>query len=232
MENEKAIALIEQDRDAVLSQCVSIEVNSPRTEELASGLLISVREAKKKILDSFSEIGVKPKDLQKYLGHPTDSLSPKELADLRGIYRAIKDGEASWSDYTTEGPKDPDPGEVEEAKKKLSAACAEFDKATADQIKTLESTKMLAKYLDVAAKHFKKSVEEIKADAMKDVEGFQAAYEKWATLYLQKEALKKKAADRKEDPLLAEERCECHKGGVVTKAICGGCTERDAKCPV
>ena len=55
--------------------------------------------AKKKILDAFSEIGVKPRDLQQYLGHPTDSLNPKELEDLRSIYRAIKDGEARWADY-------------------------------------------------------------------------------------------------------------------------------------
>ncbi len=64
MENEKAIALIEQDRDAVLSQCVSIEVNSPRTEELASGLLISVREAKKKIL-AFIKTWTDPLEEQK-----------------------------------------------------------------------------------------------------------------------------------------------------------------------
>jgi precorrin isomerase len=55
--------------------------------------------AKKKLLDSFSEIGVKPKDLQVYLKHSTDQLNPSELQDLRSIYRAIKDGEARWSDY-------------------------------------------------------------------------------------------------------------------------------------
>lgn len=58
--------------------------------------------AKKKILDSFSEIGVKPKDLEKYLGHKTDAITPKELTDLRGIYRAINDGEATWGEYIKE----------------------------------------------------------------------------------------------------------------------------------
>jgi hypothetical protein len=193
-------------------------------------------QAKKKILDSFSELGVKPKDLQKYLGHPTDSLSPKELADLRGIYRAIKDGEASWADYTTEGPKETDPGEAEEAKKKLSAAAAEFDKATTEKIKTLESAKMLAKYLEVAVNHYKKSrpnitTDDIKAEALKDLPGFLAAYEKWALRWAQKEALKKKAAEKASGSETVEARFECPKGGYVTKAICGACKDKTKGCP-
>jgi hypothetical protein len=55
--------------------------------------------AKKTLLDAFSELGIRPVDLQAYLKHPTDHLSPAELQDLRGIYRAVKDGEARWADY-------------------------------------------------------------------------------------------------------------------------------------
>uniref|UniRef100_A0A6M3KTZ6 Uncharacterized protein n=1 Tax=viral metagenome TaxID=1070528 RepID=A0A6M3KTZ6_9ZZZZ len=54
---------------------------------------------KKALLDAFSEIGVKPKDIQKYLKHSTDAITPVELQDLRGMYRAIKDGEAKWAEY-------------------------------------------------------------------------------------------------------------------------------------
>lgn len=50
----------------------------------------------KKICDAFSAIGVKPKDLERYLGHTLDSISPKELVGLRGIYTAIKDQETTW----------------------------------------------------------------------------------------------------------------------------------------
>jgi len=79
--------------------------------------------AKRKILDSFSEIGVKPKDIEQYLRHKTDSITPKEMEDLRGIYRAIRDGEAKWADYIQ-------PSEIEEKtltkaeslKEKLKAA--------------------------------------------------------------------------------------------------------------
>lgn len=51
---------------------------------------------RKRIADAFAEIGVKAADLTDYLGHSLDTCSPAELVDLRGIYGAIKDGEASW----------------------------------------------------------------------------------------------------------------------------------------
>jgi len=55
--------------------------------------------AKKAVLDAFSEIGIRPRDIQLYLKHATDQMTPAELQELRGMYRAIKDGEARWSDY-------------------------------------------------------------------------------------------------------------------------------------
>lgn len=51
---------------------------------------------RKRIADAFGEIGVKAADLTAYLGHALDTCSPTELVDLRGIYGAIKDGEATW----------------------------------------------------------------------------------------------------------------------------------------
>lgn len=51
---------------------------------------------RKKIVDAFAGIGVKPKDLTSYLGHDLDKCSPAEIVTLRGIYGAIKDGEATW----------------------------------------------------------------------------------------------------------------------------------------
>lgn len=55
--------------------------------------------AKKAVLDAFSEIGIRPRDVQLYLKHATDQMTPAEMQDLRGIYRAIRDGEAKWSDF-------------------------------------------------------------------------------------------------------------------------------------
>jgi len=51
---------------------------------------------RKRIADAFGEIGVKASDLAEYLGHTLDTCSPTELVSLRGIYGAIRDGEASW----------------------------------------------------------------------------------------------------------------------------------------
>ena len=51
---------------------------------------------RKKIVDAFGEIGVKASELAAYLGHSLDQCSPPELVELRGIYGAIKDGEATW----------------------------------------------------------------------------------------------------------------------------------------
>lgn len=51
---------------------------------------------RKRIVDAFAEIGVKAVDLVAYLGHSIEQCSPAQLVDLRGIYGAIKDGEATW----------------------------------------------------------------------------------------------------------------------------------------
>ena len=53
----------------------------------------------KKITDSFGGLGVPPTELEAYLGHPLEQTTPRELADLRAIYTALKDGDAKWSDY-------------------------------------------------------------------------------------------------------------------------------------
>ena len=52
---------------------------------------------RKKIVDAFGALGVKAVDLVDYLGHDIDQCSPAELVSLRGIYGAIRDGEATWS---------------------------------------------------------------------------------------------------------------------------------------
>lgn len=52
---------------------------------------------RKKLVDSFGALGVKADDLVAYLGHNLDQCSPAELVNLRGIWAAIRDGEATWS---------------------------------------------------------------------------------------------------------------------------------------
>jgi len=54
--------------------------------------------ARKNLVDAFSRIHVTTVMLADYLGHSVDQLSPDELAELRALGLAIKDGEAKWSD--------------------------------------------------------------------------------------------------------------------------------------
>jgi len=58
----------------------------------------------KKLADAFSQIGIPPSELEAYLGHPLTYIQPSELDTLRGIYTAIRDGEAKWSDYRQTTP--------------------------------------------------------------------------------------------------------------------------------
>lgn len=52
---------------------------------------------RKKIVDAFAAIGVSATDLTGYLGHGLEKCPPAQIVTLRGIYGAIKDGEATWA---------------------------------------------------------------------------------------------------------------------------------------
>lgn len=54
--------------------------------------------ARKKLCDSFSELGIMPSDLKELLGHDIGSASPAEIDSLRGVFVAIKDGETTWAE--------------------------------------------------------------------------------------------------------------------------------------
>jgi hypothetical protein len=54
--------------------------------------------AKRKVFDSFAEIGVSVDNLKEYLGSDGSNLTPKELTTLRALFTAIKDGETSWAE--------------------------------------------------------------------------------------------------------------------------------------
>lgn len=59
----------------------------------------------KQMADAFSTIGIKPAEIEKYLGHSVDTVSPAELSDLREVYQTLKDGESKWSDYVEGGKR-------------------------------------------------------------------------------------------------------------------------------
>jgi hypothetical protein len=53
--------------------------------------------ARKKLFDAFSTIGITAAQLKEYVAHD-GPLTPKEMADLRGLYAALRDGETTWRD--------------------------------------------------------------------------------------------------------------------------------------
>ena len=77
-------------------------------------------EARKKISDAFGGLGIQPKHLEEYLGHPMSMCVPAEITDLRAIYNAIKNGEAKWNDFVSED-EDVRGGALQSAKANLDA---------------------------------------------------------------------------------------------------------------
>lgn len=96
---------------------------------------------RKRIVDAFAEIGVQPTQLQDYLGHDIGTCSPAELVRLRGLYGAIKDGEATWQTVMENKADQGDAAPA--AAKKSQPACSdeEFAKKTAEWKAAIESGK-------------------------------------------------------------------------------------------
>ena len=65
---------------------------------LASRDQADPKGALKRLLDAFQfEINILPEQVEKYLGHGLDIISTEELMALRGVFAAVKDGEATWA---------------------------------------------------------------------------------------------------------------------------------------
>jgi len=63
--------------------------------------------AKKTIIDAFAGLGIKPSELEKFLGKPLAQAVAKDISELRTIYTALKEGEAKWSDYLADAEDAP-----------------------------------------------------------------------------------------------------------------------------
>lgn len=137
--------------------------------------------AKKAVLDSFSELGVRPKEIEAYLGHKIDTIVPKELQNLRSIYRAINDGEATWKDYTDKGGEEEEEKETPEID---SVSVTKFDTLVAGQ-KDLDMT-VFNGFLDETAKANEMTIEQLKAEIIKNPEkeitNFWNRYAKYAEM--------------------------------------------------
>ena len=52
---------------------------------------------RKRVADAFDSIGVRVAQLASYLGHDIGTCTPAELVNLRGLFGAMRDGEATWA---------------------------------------------------------------------------------------------------------------------------------------
>lgn len=96
----KAAAMIaKKRRDAIMRLCPSdIKEDCVRQikRTMAERDKQNPQEALNRLLDAFAEKGIKPDQIEKYIGHPLDVLTPAELMALRGVFGAIQDGEVTW----------------------------------------------------------------------------------------------------------------------------------------
>lgn len=52
-----------------------------------------------KVFDAFFKKGVKPAQIEAYLGHPVEQTNDAELADLREMYIAMRDDQVTWQSF-------------------------------------------------------------------------------------------------------------------------------------
>ena len=75
------------------------ECREKAMETIRRGIKENPDAEKRKILDAFTNIGVTPTDLAKYLGHPVSSLTEAELINLRETYSSVRSGETSFWEF-------------------------------------------------------------------------------------------------------------------------------------
>jgi hypothetical protein len=77
---------------------------------------------RKALFEKYAAVGVTPEQVKTWLGHDPDTMNAFELRALRGLYNAIKDGEATWKDAMENREKMLAKAKVEEEKvRKLQA---------------------------------------------------------------------------------------------------------------
>lgn len=81
-------------RDECYERCLDTQRKADKSDPDA---------ARKKLIDSFYSLGIRPDQLKEFLGLPNlDSLTPADLQELRMVYQAIKEGDVSWRDLMEE----------------------------------------------------------------------------------------------------------------------------------
>jgi hypothetical protein len=56
-------------------------------------------KARNAVFDAFAQLGVKAEELERFLGHEANLMTPDEVTKLRGLHGAIKKGERTWAEF-------------------------------------------------------------------------------------------------------------------------------------
>jgi hypothetical protein len=109
----------------LIDECMAIVVATQSADDS-----VDPDMAKRKIFDAFASVGVSLVQLKEFLGHDATVLNQKELVELRSLYAAIKDGEATWRDLFDEKVgerKDKSEPKKEESKSPKTLTFGEFE---------------------------------------------------------------------------------------------------------
>lgn len=106
-------------RNCILQLCpkdiTDSMINQARLSVKSAMKHADIKEIREKAKAAFSEIGIYAEQLEGYLGHPVTEATPEEIAELRGILKAIKDGVATRDEYfrkpTTPKPRPTQPAD-------------------------------------------------------------------------------------------------------------------------
>jgi hypothetical protein len=66
------------------------------------GLKADPQGQMRKTIDAFAELRIEPAELAAYIGKPLERMQPADIAELRRVFAAIKDGEMNWEDAVGE----------------------------------------------------------------------------------------------------------------------------------
>jgi hypothetical protein len=81
----------------ILPGDIKDECEAEIVRALREGIAADPGAALKRVCDAFATMNVMPSELAEYLGHDVDKSMPAEIAGLRGLYTALKNGETTWA---------------------------------------------------------------------------------------------------------------------------------------
>jgi len=135
-----------------------------------------------KLVMSFSEVGISVKMLELRLEHSLEEISEDELVELRGIFNAIKEGQAQRSEYFSfEQKKTAPPAEkgIKTADVKPEQKAEATEKASPTAIESLLTSFIGYDITDKQIEaHIGHSIDEMTAEDYSSLIGIQAAIEK------------------------------------------------------